>query len=70
MKSVIIWANCQSNIPEHIFSKYFPNEYDVKVYINYDYIRGKHDLPEDFKMCDIFLYQNYKKKKMKKLNMI
>ena len=63
MKLVLIWANCQSNIPDYIFSKYFPNEYNVKIYINYDYIRGKHHLPEDFKICDIFLYQNYKKKK-------
>ena len=34
MKKVIIWANCQSNIPDYIFNKYFPDQYNIKIYIN------------------------------------
>ena len=61
-KKVIIWANCQSCIAKYIFDKYLNDYFDTEVYINYEFMRNKSDLPDDFKYCDIFLFQNYKKK--------
>jgi hypothetical protein len=38
------------------------NDYEVEIYINYEYLRGKMELPDIFSKCDYFLFQNYKKK--------
>lgn len=60
-KLMIIWTNCQSGVLNYFIDKYLKDKFEVEIYINYEYIRGKIDLPDIFNKCDYFLFQNYKK---------
>ena len=59
MKTVIIWANCQGGCIGSMLQKYYSDIYTVEYYANYEYMQKKLDLPDCFKKCDVFLYQNY-----------
>lgn len=59
MKNVVIWANCQGSAIGMMLNKYYPNEFNVNIYANYEYIKNNIKLPDFMYICDIFIYQNY-----------
>ena len=61
-KEVIIWANCQGGSVNYMLNKYYSHLFNIKSYMNYEYIRNTEKLPYDFKSTDIFIYQNYSDK--------
>ena len=58
---VTIWANCQGDAIKTMLNRYHSDKYDVKHFMNYEYIYSNKPIPEDFKHTDIFIYQNYSK---------
>ena len=59
MKQVLLWTNCQGGTISYMLSKYHSDKFELKHYLNYEYIRENKTLPEEFKNADIFIYQNY-----------
>ena len=58
IKTLIIWANCQGGSIGTMLQKYYSDSYTVEYYANYEYMQNKLALPDCFKKCDVFLYQN------------
>ena len=61
-KNVIIWANCQGGPIHFMLNKYYSDKFNIYRFLNYEYIRNKNLIPEEFNKCDIFIYQNYSDK--------
>ena len=61
-QQVIIWANCQGWPIKDMLNKYYNDNYDVKHFMNYEYIYSNKMIPDEFKDADIFIYQNYSEK--------
>lgn len=59
MKKVLLWTNCQGGAISYMLNKYYSDKYEIKSFLNYEYIRENKTLPEDFIDADVFIYQNY-----------
>jgi hypothetical protein len=59
MKKLVFWVNCQAGAIHYMLNKYYPETYDIHHFINYEYIREKRTLPDEFLDADVFIYQNY-----------
>lgn len=58
-QTIVVWANCQGGSIIHMLNKYYSYKFDIKYFVNYEYIRDSKSIPDDFKNTDIFIYQNY-----------
>lgn len=61
-KNVIIWANCQGGSICYMLEKYYSSLFNVKSFMNFEYIKNNILIPQEFYSTDIFIYQNYSDK--------
>jgi hypothetical protein len=61
-QNVIIWANCQGAPLHYMLHKYYSDKFNIYRFLNFEYIKNANLMPEEFKICDIFIYQNYSDK--------
>ena len=59
MQKLVFWVNCQAGAIHYMLNKYYPGEYDIHHFTNYQYIRERRTLPKEFLDADVFIYQNY-----------
>ena len=61
-KNVVIWANCQGGSIRYMLEKYYSSLFNVKSFMNFEYIKNNILIPQEFYNTDIFIYQNYSDK--------
>jgi len=61
-QQVTIWANCQGGVIYYMLNKYYGDNFEIRIYLNYEIIKNKELIPDFFIDTDIFIYQNYSDK--------
>jgi hypothetical protein len=68
-KIVVVWANCQGLSIAKALMAMHPEELDVHLFMNYEYIRQGLELPSFMRSADIFLYQNYRPQEVRQYDL-